>query len=207
MTGMSDDADPLGPADFLRKMARDPRHRRRFEKLLLLACRRGDADLVKERLSWGIDPNCTFRGGKTPLIASVRGSCPSFAAVKSLLAAGADPRAADDVGLTALDHARRKLARLELKAERTRKKKRPSPSLDENHQLQLSPDELAELDPWRLEIVQELGQDAARDFFRTYWRERTRAARRTFDDADEVARIVALLETATAAGPDESLPR
>jgi hypothetical protein len=35
--------------------ARDPKHRRRFEKLLYLAAKRGDADLVAERLSWGID--------------------------------------------------------------------------------------------------------------------------------------------------------
>ena len=53
-------------SDF-RDMARDPKHRRRFEKLLLLAVQRGDADLVAERLSWGIDPNCTFAKGRTPL--------------------------------------------------------------------------------------------------------------------------------------------
>ena len=49
--------------DDFRSMARDPEHRRRFEKLLYLAAKRGDADLVAERLSWGIDPNCVFSGG------------------------------------------------------------------------------------------------------------------------------------------------
>jgi hypothetical protein len=36
-----------GMADF-RELARDPKHRRRFEKLLYLAALRGDADLVAE---------------------------------------------------------------------------------------------------------------------------------------------------------------
>ena len=77
-------------ADF-RSMARDPEHRRDFEKLLYLAAQRGDADLVAERLSWGIDPNCTSVKGRTPLIANVRGSSPSGATVRALLDHGADP--------------------------------------------------------------------------------------------------------------------
>lgn len=58
--------------DDFRDLARDPAHRRRFEKLLYLAAQRGDADLVAERLSWGIDPNRAFSRGRTPLIANVR---------------------------------------------------------------------------------------------------------------------------------------
>ena len=50
-------------ADF-NEMARDPKHRRSFEKLLYLAAQRGDADLVAERLSWGVDPNCTSAKGR-----------------------------------------------------------------------------------------------------------------------------------------------
>ena len=46
--------------DEFRDMAKSPQHRRRFERLLLLAAERGDADLVAERLSWGVDPNATF---------------------------------------------------------------------------------------------------------------------------------------------------
>ena len=98
--------------DDFREMARDPAHRRGFEKLLYLAAQRGDADLVAERLSWGVDPDCVFSGGRTPLIANVRGSCPSAATVRALLKAGADPSQPDEAGLTALDYARRKLARL-----------------------------------------------------------------------------------------------
>ena len=176
--------------DDFRDMARDPKHRRSFEKLLYLACQRGDADLVAERLSWGIDPNCTFARGKTPLIGNVRGSSPSAATVKASPCRGADPHQADETGLTALDYARRKLSRLQAKPRKVRK----SPSLDENGQLQLDPDEQAELDQMRAE----LGDDA-RDFFRTWWKERLRAARRVFNDPGQVEQIVALLE---AAGPD-----
>src|SRR6185436_11618862 len=101
--------DTINSMSDFRDMARDPKHRRRFEKLLLLACQRGDADLVAERLSWGIDPNCTFAKGRTPLIANVRSSCPSAATVQALLKAGADASVLDEAGLTALDYARRKL--------------------------------------------------------------------------------------------------
>jgi hypothetical protein len=177
--------------DDFRDMARDPKHRRSFEKLLYLACQRGDADLVAERLSWGVDPNCTFARGKTPLIGNVRGSSPSAATVKALLAHGADPHQADETGLTALDYARRKLSRLQARPRPVRK----SPSLDENGQLQLDPDEQEEVDQMRAE----LGDDA-RDFFRTWWKERLRAARRVFNDPEQVEQIVALLEAATEGG-------
>lgn len=182
----------MSPMDDFRSMARDPQHRRRFEKLLLLAVRRGDADLVAERLSWGIDPNCTFAKNLTLLMASVRSSCPSSAAVEALLQHGADPSLMDEAGLTALDYARRKLSRLQAKPRRNRK----SPSLDENNQLNLTGDEQEELDQMRAE----LGAEAYRDFFQMYWQERLRAARRKFNDPAEVERIVALLEAAAGEG-------
>jgi hypothetical protein len=176
-------------SDF-RSMARDPEHRRDFEKLLYLAAKRGDADLVAERLSWGIDPNCTFAKGRTPLIANIRGSSPNAATVRALLDRGADPGLTDEAGLTALDYARRKLARLQA---RPRRRPIKSPSLDENDQLQLDADEQAELD----ELRRELGDgDDARDYLRMWWQERLRAARRTFNDPDQVEKIVAMLEAA-----------
>jgi hypothetical protein len=174
-------------SDF-RDMARDPAHRRRFEHLLYLAAQRGDADLVAERLSWGIDPNCSFSKGRTPLIANVRGSCPSAATVRALLEHGADPGLLDETGLTALDYARRKLARLQARPARRRRK---SPSLDENEQLRLSPAEQAQLDEMRRELA---GED--RDFLRIWWQERLRAARRVFNDPVQVEKIVEMLEAA-----------
>jgi hypothetical protein len=174
-------------ADF-REMAQDPEHRRSFEKLLYLAAKRGDADLVAERLSWGIDANCASAKGRTPLIANVRGYCPSAATVRALLAAGADPGLTDKTGLTALDYARRKLARLQARPPR---RPRKSPSLDENDQLRLSPEEQAELD----EIRREVGSDE-RDYLRMWWNERLRAARRVFNDPEQVEKIVEILEAA-----------
>jgi hypothetical protein len=170
-------------------MARDPEHRRRFEKLLYLAAQRGDADLVAERLSWGIDPNCSFSRGRTPLIGNVRGSCPSAATVRALLEHGADPSLTDETGLTALDYARRKLARLQARPARDPRK---SPSLDENDQLRLSAAEQDELDNMR----RELPAADREDYLRIWWQERLRAARRVFNDPDQVEKIVAILEAA-----------
>lgn len=173
--------------DEMREFAQSPEHRRRFEKLLLLAAERGDADLVAERLGWGIDANCSFRRGRTPLIANVRGSCPSAATVLALLQQGADAEQADESGLTALDYARRKLATLNNRPPRPPHR---SPSLDENGQLALSDQEQAALDRTR----DELGDDG-KDFIRVYWRERLRAARRVFNDPREIEAIVELLES------------
>ncbi len=177
------------PMSDFRSMARDPEHRRSFEKLLYLAAQRGDADLVAERLSWGVDPNCAARRGRTPLMANICGSCPSAATVRALLEAGADPSRMDETGLTALDYARRKLARLQ---SRPRRRPRKSPSLDENNQLRLSPEEQAELD----ELRAESGGEDAQEYLRMWWQERLRAARRTFNDPEQVERIVELLEAA-----------
>jgi len=174
--------------DDFRSMARDPEHRRQFEKLLYLAAKRGDADLVAERLSWGIDPNCTFAKNRTPLIANVGGSNPSAVTVRTLLEHGADPHLMDEAGLTALDYARRKLARLRARPNR---RPRKSPSLDENGQLRLSAEEQEELD----EMRRELGSED-RDYLHLWWQERLRAARRVFNDPEQVEQIVAILEAA-----------
>jgi hypothetical protein len=171
----------------LSDMARDPAFRRRFERLLLLAAGRGDADLVAERLSWGIDPDCRTAAGKTPIIANVRGRCPSEACVQTLLKAGADPSQTDNSGLSALDYARRKLIRLQAKPHR---RQQPSPSLDENGQLVLSSEEQAVLDEMRRKFPGD------RSVIRIWRQERLRAARRTFNDSDQVERIISILEAA-----------
>lgn len=174
--------------DDFRSMARDPEHRRNFEKLLFMASKRGDADLVAERLSWGVDPNCVFAKGRTPLMANIRGSCPSAATIQALLKQGADPSLLDENGLTALDYARRKLSKLQAMPAEPRRK---SSSLDENDQLQLSEGEQAELDSMRRELA---GADP--EFLRIWWQERLRAARRVFNDPDQVEKIVTILEAA-----------
>jgi hypothetical protein len=179
----------IGMMSDFRKMARDPEHRRNFEKLLYLGAKRGDGDLVEERLSWGIDPNCVFAKGRTPLIANVRGFCPSAETVRALLKYGADPSLTDESGLTALDHARRKLARIQA---RLRRRPCKSSSLDENDQLKLSPEEQAELD----EIRREVGGE--HEYLRMWWKERLRAARRVFNDPDQIEQIMAILEEASA---------
>jgi hypothetical protein len=178
--------------DDFRSMARDPKHRRSFEKLLYMAAKHGDADLVAERLSWGIDPNCTFSRGSTPLIANARSFCPSAATVRVLLKGGADPNLTDGAGMTALDYARRKLARIQARPARRRRK---SPSLDENNQLRLTDKEQAELDKMRRELP-----DSDRNHIRIWWQERLRAARRVFNDPEQVEKIVELLEKAAGKG-------
>jgi len=172
--------------DDFRALAQDPKHRRRFEHLLYLAAQRGDADLVAERLAWGVDPNCTFAKNRTPLIANVRSSCPSAATVRILLDHGANPNANDAAGLTALDYARRKLLRIQMRPARARRK---SPSLDDNDQLILSKDEQRALDKMRAETP-----DGDREFLHIYWQERLRAARRVFNDLRQIEEIIELLE-------------
>jgi hypothetical protein len=121
----------------------------------------------------------------------VRGSCPSAATVRTLLNAGADPVLADEAGLTALDYARRKLARLQARPVRRRK----SPSLDENNQLRLRTEEQEEFDQLRRELA---GED--QDYLRLWWQERLRAARRVFNDPEQAEQIVAILEAALGQG-------
>lgn len=174
--------------DDFRDMVRDPKCKTKFEALLRLAAGRGDAEQVTERLSWGIDPDCESKKGRTPLIVNVTSSVPSSGVVKALLKAGADSTHLDHRGLSALDYARRKLARLQ---SRPRKPPRKSPSLDENGQLILADYELEMFEETRREHPR-----IARDFINSYMKERLKAARRVFNDPDEVEKIVDLLETA-----------
>jgi hypothetical protein len=174
-------------SDFL-DLIHDPECKPKFEALLRLAAGRGDAEQVAERLSWGIDPNCETAKGRTPLICNALSSVPSSGVVKALLKAGADPHHLDHKGLTALDYANRKLARLNLKPRRPPRK---SPSLDENGQLIV-----ARFEQKMFDRVRKEHPDWAKEFITDYIKERIKVARRVFNDPNEVEQIVDLLEAA-----------
>jgi ankyrin repeat protein len=169
-------------------LVHDPKCKPRFEMLLRLAARRGDAQQVAERLSWGIDPNGESKKGRTPLICNLISSSPSAAVVEALLKAGANPHHVDHKGHTALDYANRKLARLNL---RPRRPPRKSSSLDENDQIILAPFEQEMLDEVRRDHP-----EWAKDFVNTYMKERIKAAKRVFNDPEQIERIIDLLEAA-----------
>jgi hypothetical protein len=52
---------------------------------------------------------------------------------------------------------------------------------------------------------QELGEDAG-EFLRIWWKERLRAARRTFNDPAQVERIVTILEAIGDKGDEKPVP-
>ena len=169
-------------------LVHDPKCKPKFEALLRGAAKRGDAELVAERLSWGIDPNCESKSGRTPLHCNVTGTTPSSGVVRALLKVGADPHRLDSKGLSPLDYANRKLARLNL---RTRKGPLKSPSLDENDQLILDKVEQQMFDKVRREHP-----DFAKEFISDYIKERIKVAKRVFNDPEEVEKIIDLLEAA-----------
>jgi hypothetical protein len=179
----------MSDSDDIRDLVRDPKCKPKFEALLRLAAGRGDVDQVKERLSWGIDPNCESKAGRTALICNVTSCCPSSGVARALLKAGADPLHTDHKGLTALDYARRKLARIDL---RPRKPPRKSRSLDENNQLILSKFDRKWLDG----IRRQFKGNQRKEYVRIYLEERLKAARRVFNDPVEVEKIIDLLEAA-----------
>ena len=67
-------------------------------------------------------------------------------------------------------------------------------SLDENGQLRLSTSEQIELD----EMRRDLEGPADREYLKIWWQERQRAARRVFNDPDQVQQIVTMLEASGA---------
>jgi len=174
--------DPYFPFD-----PADPKIRESLETLLVLAAQKGDEETVRERLRWGVDPNCRTRKGRTPLIANVKGICPNANVVKALLAAGADVALTDEAGLSALDYARRKLIKTQAKPRRPAAR---SASLDENNQVQMNAMDEEFLERMR----RDLPAEDAREAVRMYYQERRKAARRVFNDPAQVEAIVELLE-------------
>ena len=69
--------DPCGLVNAmgdLSDLAKSPEHRRGFERLLFLAAKRGDADLVAERLGWGVDPRTVNVGSGVATAAGQHGA-------------------------------------------------------------------------------------------------------------------------------------
>ncbi len=97
--------------------------KRRF---LILRVMKADAEQVEEVLSWGANANWCTKGGMPAIIRLVTNRTVMADVVKVLLKHGADPNVRDQNGLTALDHARRRLVKYEGKP---RKPPWRSPSL------------------------------------------------------------------------------
>ena len=158
----------------------------RNKKRLFNAIGVGDIERVQEVLALGIDPNTRDQRGRPAIVKAARARIPESGVVDALLDAGADPQAADDSGLTALDYARRRLARLGPGPDRPTK----SQSLDEHGNLVLDDDEQEFLEQIRREHP-----DQADEITDVYIQERRKAALRQFMPRRELRIIIDRLES------------
>ena len=146
----------------------------------------GEPEMLREALALGGDPNCRDRGGRPALVRAVCGSVVESSIVRALLDAGADPHATGQDGLTALDRARRRLAKF---AGKPRRAPRRSPSLTAGGEVRLHAFENRALDRMR-----ETDPEIAEEFEAEYLEGRRRVAERVFDTRGELEKIVQLLE-------------
>jgi hypothetical protein len=153
--------------------------KRRF---LILRVMKADAEQVEEVLSWGASANWCTKGGMPAIIRLVTNRTVMADVVKVLLKHGADPNVRDKDGLTALDHARRRLVKYEGKP---RTPLQRSSSLTAGGELRLDEDEWKHIDEMKAEHA------GAADI---YLHERRKAAERVFDDRGNLERIVEILE-------------
>ncbi len=152
--------------------------------LFFLRIGKGDAEQVQETLDWGADPNWRTKKGTPAIIKAVRQMTVESSVVDTLLKAGADPSVTDDKGLTALDHARRRLLKWEGKP---RKPPRRSPSLTPHGDVRLHPEEH--------KFIEEMTAKYP-EFEMDYLASRRKAAERVFDTRGNLERIVETLERA-----------
>jgi hypothetical protein len=153
--------------------------KRRF---LILRVMKADAEQVEEVLLWGANPNWCTKGGMPAIIRLVTNRTVMADVVKVLLKHGADPNVRDQNGLTALDHARRRLVKYEGKPRLTPQR---SSSLTPGGELRLDEEEWKHIDEMEAEHA---------GFADIYLRERRKAAERVFDDRGNLEEIVEILE-------------
>jgi hypothetical protein len=155
-------------------------------KRLFNSIRVGDIERVQDVLALGVDPNIREQRGRPAIVQAARALIPESGIVDALLEAGADPDAADDSGLTALDYARRRLAGLGPGQDRPTRSK----SLDAHGNLVLDAEEKE-----FLEKVRRDHPDSADDFAELYTQERRKAALRQFMPRRELRIIIDRLES------------
>jgi ankyrin repeat protein len=153
----------------------------RNKKRLFNAIGVGDIERVREVLALGIDANTRDKTGRPAIVKAARARIPESGVVDSLLEAGADPEAADDAGLTALDYARRRLVRLGPGPDRPTK----SESLDAHGNLVLDEEEKEFLEQIRRDYPQN-----ADEITDVYIQERRKAALRQFMPRRELRIII-----------------
>ncbi len=156
-----------------------------LRRLLFIRIAKGDGEEVAEVLSWGGDANSVSTRGTPAIVRSVRGFAARAEVVRVLLDHGADPRATDADGHTALDHVRRRLAKHE---GRPRKPVRRSRSLTAGGELVLPEWEWKRLERDRANPA--FGDD----FVEGYLEARRKVASRTFDVRTELEKMLPMLE-------------
>lgn len=151
-------------------------------KFFFIRIGKGDAEQVRETILWGADPNWKTRKGRPAIVKAVRQLIVEADVVKALLDNGADPDATDELGQTALDHARRRLAKYEGRP------RKPIP-----RSKSLSPGGELILPKWEWDHIEEMTREYP-EYADEYLESRRKAAERVFDTRGNLERIVALLE-------------
>ncbi len=155
-----------------------------LRRLLFIRIGKGDAEQVREVLGWGADANWVTKKGRPAIVRALRVMNVDAGVVTALLEHGADPHAVDELGHTALDHARRRLLKYEGKP---RRPPRRSPSLTAGGELRLPPDE------W--EHIEEM-EAAYPGFEEEYLEIRRKVAEKVFDPRGNLEKIVEILKQA-----------